>query len=103
MIVPVKYLPIDLDTKQFNSVLRFIRCQEGAGTCVKLSLDKFKEIYCPRTSYQFVRLKNGEYYVDIKLIKITCQSDVVTLVFGKALDYNRLRFIPNTKNKPKNK
>ena len=98
MIVPVKYLSIELDIKQFNSVIRFIRCQEGAGTSVKIKLDKFKEIYCPKASYEFVRLKNGEYYVDIKLVKISCQIDVVTLFFGKVIDYNRLRYIAKIKN-----
>lgn len=97
MIERVKYLSIELDIKQFNSVTRFIRCQEGAGTCVRIKLEKFKEIYSLKVFYEFVRLKNGEYYVDIKLIKITCQVDVVTLIFGKAIDYNRLRFIPNPK------
>jgi hypothetical protein len=101
MIVPVKYLSIELDTKQFNSAIRFIRCQEGAGTNVRIKLDKFKEIYAPNTFYEFVRLKNGEYYVDIKLIKLSCQLDLITLTFGRVIDYNRLRYIPNYKNNKK--
>lgn len=99
MIVPVKFLLIHLDTKTFNRILRFIRCNEGGGTDLKMSIEEFSKIYNPDTAYEFIRLKHGEYYVDIKLFKFLPNYDFITLSFGRVIDYNRLRYISKPKNK----
>lgn len=97
MIIPVKFILINLDTKTFNRILRFIRCNEGGGTDIKLSIEDFFTKCTPGISYEFIRLKHGEYYIDIKLIRLVHSLNFVTLSFGKVIDYNRLRYIATKK------
>lgn len=107
MIIPVKYLPINIEAKEFNRIIRFLIKSQGANAELKLLLSDFIKIYDPKEKYEFVRLKYNEYYIDTKLDKLISKTetfpryfgkvDTITLYFGKVIDYNHIRPIPKTK------
>lgn len=99
MIVPVKYLAIEIDSRTFNRIIRFIVKSVGGNSDLKMSIEEFNKVYVPDTDYEFVRLKHEDYYIDIKLSKLSPCLDFVTLSFGPVIDYNRTHFISKPKTK----
>ena len=46
---------------------------------------------------EFIRLRHEEFYMDLTLDKFLITRCYVTISFGKVIDYNRTKFIPNPK------
>lgn len=99
MVVPVNYLPIDITDKEFNRIIRFIMREIGSSSDLTIETKRFKQICQSNLVYEFIRLKHGPYYIDIRLSKFTYTRQHVTLSFGKVIDYNRTRFIEKPKTK----
>lgn len=100
MITPVKFIKIEIDQRTYNRIIRFVTKSVGGTSdlyfmCDKRMAAKFrKRLQEPN---EFIRLVHEEYYIDLTLDKFVIKNYYITISFGKALDFNRTRFIPKTK------
>ncbi len=100
MIKPVKFLKIEIDQRTYNRIIRFVTKSVGGTSdlyfmCDKSIADKFKQRL--NEPNEFIRLKHADYYIDLTIDKFKITNFHITISFGKALDFNRTRFIPKSK------
>jgi hypothetical protein len=104
MVKKVLYLPLEISTQIFNRIIRFETRNVGANSDLYFSCSKEiakklqKKLNEP---IEFVRLKQGKNYIDIKVdqVKINKKYYYITITIKKILDCNRVHFISKTNNK----
>ena len=100
MIRPVKFIKIEIDQRTYNRIIRFVTKSVGGTSdlyfmCDKQIASKFKKRLSEPN--EFIRLVHEDYYIDLTMEKFTIKNYYITISFGKALDFNRTRFIPKSK------
>lgn len=98
----IKYLLIIIDARTFNRIIRFVNKSVGSTSdlcfmCDEKIAREFKRKL--KEENEFIRLRYEEFYMDLTLDKFTITKFYITISFGKVIDYNRTKFIPNPKNK----
>lgn len=93
--MPVLYLAIEIDNRQFNRIIRFATKGVGANSNLEVTKDIdyiLEKLYEPN---EFIRLKHKHYYMDLTLKRFFAKKDSLIIIFDKIIDYNTNRFIPN--------
>ncbi len=88
-VTPVRYISIDIDVKTYNRVIRFITVGEGKSD-IKVNKFFIKRLEQPN---EFIRLKCGEYYMDIKLKSFKPINNIIIICFGELIDCNKGSYI----------
>jgi hypothetical protein len=95
MIEKVVFIPIDVDHKTYNRIIRVTT--RGDGGTSDLIVEK--EIYLKPLfqKFEFVRLKCDGYYADIKVTTWKMEDQTIVISFGNLLDYNKAVIFKNKK------
>jgi len=96
MVERVKFLQIDVDYKTYNRIVRVTTRNDGGTSDLIISIDFRKQLFEPN---EFLRLRCGEHYADLKISKFEEESKTIVVHFGTLIDHSKAVISPGKQSK----
>mgnify|MGYP001560162812 CR=1 FL=1 len=92
MVERVKFLPINVDYKTYNRIIRVTTRDDGGASDLIVSKDLYLEKLFEKN--EFIRLKCDKYYADIKVKTWFMEDQTIVISFGALIDYSKAVIFP---------